>query len=91
MSADVPPLADPSWSARAAPLLAYLREPRSWAAIESWCRSRDRSAGVVERMSVGTATHCLAWAEDRGLARSFVHDGAVLWLARAHMTEPVVP
>lgn len=80
MSGDVPPMGDPSWPTRAAPLLAYLREPRSWAAIESWCVSRSRDPDA-RRMSIGTATHCIAWAEQRGLARSVVVGGAIRWVA----------
>ena len=76
MSEPVPPLSDPSWPLRSAPLLHYLREPRSWAAIESWCAAR-----VAGRMSIGWATHCIAWAEQAGLVRSVVVDGAIRWVA----------
>jgi hypothetical protein len=71
-----PPIADPIWEKWSAPLLRFLyAAPRTWPEIHAWREATDFRELHLR--------HCIAWLEDRHLAKAIEHDGVVAWVAQS--------
>lgn len=71
-----PPIGDPIWETWSKPLLRFLADgPRTWDEIHAW-----RLAVNFKDLRL---RHCIAWLEDRRLAKSLDRDGVVTWVAQS--------
>lgn len=68
----VPPVSDSRWRDWAAPLLEFLKEPRTWREIDSW--------GIRKGHGETYIRHLIAWLEDKHLAYSYDDGKTLRWL-----------
>jgi hypothetical protein len=68
----VPPVSDPSWRRRAAPLQEFLKEPRTWKEIDLWGLRNGKSETLLR--------HLIAWLEDNHLVYSYDDGKSLRWL-----------
>jgi hypothetical protein len=75
---EIPCVADPIWVRESAPVLAFLSAsgPKNWDEINAWAAAL-RMNGTVLR-------HCVAWLEEKGLARSYIEATKTMWVATTH-------
>lgn len=83
-----PPMNDKRWDGWSQPVLAFLGEPRSWAQLLLWMKE--------QRMNEFRLRHCLAYLEEKGLARTHGHAKGLRWVASDYRgsalpTEPQEP
>lgn len=67
-------LYDPKWEPYARKIVPVLSVPRDWVFLNAWARDNGYGSGFFRE--------CLAWLEDRGLARTISIDGLVHWVGR---------
>jgi hypothetical protein len=76
----VPPISDPVWVEWSDPLLKFLQEgPKTWTQLERWRKPRGVSGFRLR--------NCLAWLEDRGVARSEGTGQRVKWMGSKTLKE----
>ena len=70
---DIPNVGDPCWKRISVPILVLFAHPRKWSYINQWAKSHNFDPVVL--------VQCVAWLEEMGLARSFLRNQKVHWVA----------
>jgi hypothetical protein len=66
-------ITDLQWKAWSMPALKAIHTPLEWTALRAWCRSNHFDLDKLRQ--------CLAWLEERGLARTIPQDNTIYWVA----------